>query len=228
MKTVRTFGNLADAGFASSLLEAGGIKSLLADEQSFTIGYGAATGGLRVQVDDADLERALRVLDQGPDAPVVQQPEPTPESGNGVPLGVFVAGVVTLAVLAFAGYQLKQGRYRTGMEPEDQTYEFDTNHDGKSDRFTTYRRGYVASSTMDRNFDDKADEWEFYDRDGIIQRAEQDQNFDGTVDDWFTYKNGAVESSKCDTDFNGVADCVTTYVNGIAARRVTMPEPFGR
>ena len=40
MKTIRTYSNLSDAGFASSLLEAAGIKTLLADEQSFTIGYG--------------------------------------------------------------------------------------------------------------------------------------------------------------------------------------------
>src|SRR5262245_51503271 len=34
MKTVKTFGNLADAGFAHSLLESAGIPAFIADEQS--------------------------------------------------------------------------------------------------------------------------------------------------------------------------------------------------
>ena len=64
MKTVKTFGNLAEAGFACSLLEASGICAALADEQSFLMTPGMVTGGIRLQVEDADCERALEVLDR--------------------------------------------------------------------------------------------------------------------------------------------------------------------
>ena len=71
---------------------------------------------------------------------------------------------------------------------------------------------------MDRNFDGKPDEWEFYDAKGNTERIEQDQNFDGRADEWFMYKYGGAVSSKCDTDFNGLVDCVGTFENGIPTR----------
>ena len=227
MKTVRTFGNLAEAGFASSLLESAGIKTLMADEQSYTLGYGAVSGGLRVQVDDADFERALRVLDEGPDADVSQPREPMPPVGSRIPVGLFVAGFVTLGVLVFAGYQLNENRSRAGFGPVEQTYDSDSNHDGRPDRFATYRNGYAVHSTMDRNFDGKPDEWEFYEGEGNIQRIEEDQNFDGKVDCWFAYKNGQVTSSKSDTDFNGLVDCVGAFENGIPTRADYAPNESG-
>ena len=73
-------------------------------------------------------------------------------------------------------------------------------------------------STIDRNFDGKPDEWEFFGKEGDIKRIEQDQNFDGKADEWYTYKNGQVASSKCDTDFNGLVDYVGAFENGILMR----------
>lgn len=54
MKTVKTFANLSEAGFASSLLEAAGIPALLADEQSYLAIPGMATGGIRLQVEEEE------------------------------------------------------------------------------------------------------------------------------------------------------------------------------
>jgi hypothetical protein len=64
MKTIRRFSNVAQAGFARSVLEAAGIDATLADEHAFTLGPQYAPWGIRLQVPDGDVERAERVLDQ--------------------------------------------------------------------------------------------------------------------------------------------------------------------
>ena len=57
MKTVRTYFNVMEAGFAESLLKAGGIDASLANENAAAIGL-----SIQLQVPDEDIERALRVL----------------------------------------------------------------------------------------------------------------------------------------------------------------------
>ena len=225
MKTIRTFSNLSEAGFASSLLEAAGIKASLADEQSYSIGYGPVTGGLRLQVEDADAERAERVLDKGPDAAGDKAlDEEPPADGKGrVPLGLFAAGAVALGVLAFAMFQIKERRENGGLGSRNQIFDFDMNRDGKPDRFTTYRGDKVIESNGDQNFDGKPDVWEFYDGAEKVERAEQDQNFDGKADAWFTYENGIVKSCKSDADFDGTPDWISLYEHGILARSETLP-----
>ena len=227
MKTVRTFGNLAEAGFASSLLEAAGIKALLADEQSFSIGYGPTMGGLRVQVDDADFERAVRVLDEGPDAPVTTPPEPMPEMGGRIPTGLFVAGAVALAVLAFAVTQWRIERNRGRSAAANSTYPVDNDHDGRPDVFYVYEDERLVRMEVDRNHDGRIDEWSFYDAEGRTMRTERDQNFDGKADDWYAYEKGEVVTEKQDTDFNGLVDCVVTFANGIATRVDYAPNESG-
>ena len=64
MKTIRRFSNIAEAGFACSLLEATGIQAALADEHAFSLGQAFAPWGIRLQVPEADTERAMRVLDR--------------------------------------------------------------------------------------------------------------------------------------------------------------------
>jgi uncharacterized protein YbaR (Trm112 family) len=64
MKTIRTYGNLAAAGFDQSLLEASGIEAALLDENTATSGIVFIPTGMRLQVADEDVERALEVLSQ--------------------------------------------------------------------------------------------------------------------------------------------------------------------
>ena len=64
MLTIRRFSNIAEAGFARSVLEAVGIEAVLADEHAFTLGPQYAPWGIRLQVPEGDAERAKRVLDQ--------------------------------------------------------------------------------------------------------------------------------------------------------------------
>jgi len=58
MKTVRSYGNVAEAGFAQSLLRAAGIDASLIDENAATIGL-----DIRLQAPDEDVELALEILD---------------------------------------------------------------------------------------------------------------------------------------------------------------------
>ena len=228
MKTVRTFTNLAEAGFACSLLESAGIRASLADEQSFLLVAGMGTIGIRWQVEDADFERAERVLTEGPDAVVsmADDSQVSPDEGEAkgtIPVGLFVAAATVFVLLAIAVHQAFENR-RTGSSRVDtQTDEYDDNHDGRPDRFVSYRNGVLSSYEMDRNADGKIDEWGIYDREGTIERVEQDENFDGRPDAWFSYKNGRAESTRHDADFDGRPDWFGTYENGILVRMDCRP-----
>ena len=227
MKTLKTFGNLAEAGFASSLLEAAGIPAALADEESFQMVAGLGMQGIRLQVEDADFERALKVLAEGPAgvdcaaeaAPIL----PDERTGKGgTPFGAYIAAAVVLA-LAFTVGRMVEKRRVQRWQPVDQTDASDENNDGRPDHFLIYRNGLLSRAEIDRNADDKIDEWEFYDREGKIERTESDDNFDGHPDTWGSYKNGMIESWRSDADYNGRPDWFATYENGIVAHMDCRP-----
>ena len=223
MKTVKTFGNLAEAGFACSLLESAGIRASLADEQSFLMLPGMATGGIRLQVEDADFERAARVLAEGPDA-VVPGAETSPvlpdesQAKGRIPVGLFVAAAAVFGLMVFSVRRAAENRRTGPLRAADQTYEYDENHDGRPDRFLIYRSDALSKVEVDRNADGKIDEWETFDREGRIERVEQDNNFDGRPDVWLFFKNSVLEASRHDSDFDGRPDWFITYENGVAVR----------
>ena len=63
MRTIRTFQNLAQAGFAQSLLEAAGIDATLPHEFAATSSPEFAVWGVKLQVPEADVDRAIEILD---------------------------------------------------------------------------------------------------------------------------------------------------------------------
>jgi hypothetical protein len=58
--TIKTYQNVAQAGYAHSLLEAMGIQGYLHGEDAF---LEFPADGIRLQVDEADAEKALDILD---------------------------------------------------------------------------------------------------------------------------------------------------------------------
>jgi hypothetical protein len=77
MKTVRTYQNLALAGFDRSLLEAGGVDAVLLDENTVWSGVMFLPGGMRLQVPEEDFERALEILENRiPDSEELVSDEP--------------------------------------------------------------------------------------------------------------------------------------------------------
>jgi hypothetical protein len=61
--TIKTYQNVAQAGYAHSLLEAMGIHGFLHGEEAFQLGY-PGSDGIRLQVEEEDIAKALGVLDQ--------------------------------------------------------------------------------------------------------------------------------------------------------------------
>ena len=62
MITIATYRNLMSAELAKTRLEFYDIKTMIADEFSYTLGYGAIMDGVRLQVPAADAERAKEIL----------------------------------------------------------------------------------------------------------------------------------------------------------------------
>ena len=128
MKTIRRYFNPGDAGFASSLLAAADIPTLVKDVDCYLFTPGPATGGIQLQVPDEDVEWANEVLNQPPISPSadmtpdssidlessagVSRDESIPEEpvGNQIPVAVFILAAVTLAVLGFATQKWQEGR----------------------------------------------------------------------------------------------------------------------
>jgi type III secretory pathway lipoprotein EscJ len=62
MTTIHNYFNVAEAEFALSLLQASGIEASLLDETAASMGLMFGSGGMRLQVEEADVERALEIL----------------------------------------------------------------------------------------------------------------------------------------------------------------------
>jgi len=62
MITIATYRNLMSAELAKTRLEFYDIKAMIADAFSYTLGYGSVIDGVRLQVPDADAERAKEIL----------------------------------------------------------------------------------------------------------------------------------------------------------------------
>jgi hypothetical protein len=128
MVTVRQYINPSEAELDKTLLEEAGIPVFLADENSMSIGYGSVLGGVRLQVENADLDRARHVLEERegvtplpddfipPAEPPVVEPIPTPTPPHitkeewtdtffwgGVAL-VAAFGIIALVILFIGGF----------------------------------------------------------------------------------------------------------------------------
>ena len=128
MVTVRQYINPSEAELDKTLLENAGIPAFLADENSLWVGFGSVIGGVRLQVDDADLDRARRVLEERegvtplpddfvpPEEPPPVEPTPTPTPPHitneewtdtffwgGVAL-VAAFGIIALVILFVGGF----------------------------------------------------------------------------------------------------------------------------
>jgi len=93
MKTIRSYRNVAEAGFAQSLLQAAGIDAFIPHEFAATSSPEFAIWRIRVQVPDEDVERAVEILDgqaglnpESPGASLDESPpvqhEVEPPAGN--------------------------------------------------------------------------------------------------------------------------------------------------
>lgn len=229
MTTIRAYRNLAEAGFAKSLLEAAGIRAALADEHSFSLAYGAVSE-IRLQVDASDCERALKILDEGLDASAVppiestitNQPPALASKGSRFPAGISAAIIIGAVVLFLAVLQVRRKQERQS-DATLTNFDGDRNNDGTPDELTVYRGQVISSWSADRNQDGESDEWLRYDPKGTPLRGSGDNNFDGKIDVWYDYEGGNSKVGRFDTDFNGVPDVTYEYENELPIRSVYKP-----
>jgi Putative prokaryotic signal transducing protein len=176
MTTLRTYGNLAEAGFAKSLLESAGIRAELADEHSYGLGYGVVVCELRLQVEEADLERARKVLEEGPDVPVspamesagVDQGPGLARKGARFPAGIFVASGAADAWIEFQNGDPIIGKVDMDFNGvPDEIYEYKDglpirsqikpNDSSKPTRTRMYTHRMLAEELVDSDQDGKPD-----------------------------------------------------------------------
>lgn len=106
MHTIGHYLDLNQAERDKSILEAAGIRTFLAGESGALTGYASILGELRLQVDEADAERARRVLEDHegfaplPDdfIPPPEQPPAAPQAQPWASRAFMWGSMVTLAV----------------------------------------------------------------------------------------------------------------------------------
>jgi len=124
MITIRQYKDLTKAHLDKSLLEAAGIPVSLDDEYSTLIGYGSILGGVRLQVQDSDVDRARRVLDERemfaplPDDFIPPENRSQPEVGMEImeTSTKVVLGVVITLTAVFAMFVLFNPRNASNTE----------------------------------------------------------------------------------------------------------------
>lgn len=185
--------------------------------------------GIQLRVRARDLERAREVLAdfeaEKPevDAETAEQAGATlgaPAEAGSAPTAWtadqkarlwFLAGLalgvaITTAILIDSGAGSPGSR--TGVIEDDR------DGDGKTDRWSHYRRGRLERDELDDNFDGKPDAWLFLESNKVV-RYEADSDFDGKIDWWTRYAEGRPETTQADTDFNGRPDVTYHHVAGV-------------
>ncbi len=217
MVTLKRYSNLTEADEDKALLEAAGIPAFLAGENITTAGYGGILNELRLQVAEADLERARHVLGEHEGfAPLPDDfvpPEEPPDDTASEKQSAVSNVVMCLLVLSVLFNIIFLLRYRD-RHSYTGTQSYDYNHDGHPDHWYHYQRSKIISSEQDRDFNGFPDVWWHYE-DGVVTRCEEDQNFDGKPDIWDSLRYGVTISSDADVDFDSIPDVHSTFVNGV-------------
>ena len=104
-------------------------------------------------------------------------------------------------------------------------YAFDTNKDGKADKWYTYEDGYVNSERSDLNFDGQVDFIVEFDKRGKKKYEEMDNNFDGKMDTFYYYEKGKAVKQTIDSNYDGNID-IWIYLDGIYVDRYEQDTDF--
>jgi hypothetical protein len=104
-------------------------------------------------------------------------------------------------------------------------YAFDTNKDGKPDKWYVYDDGHVAVEKSDLNFDGKVDCIVEFEKKGKKTHEELDNNYDGIMDTFFSYENGKLVLEEIDSNYDGAID-LRIYYEGIYALKYEQDTDF--
>ena len=116
MQTIKSYRDRIDAGIAQGILIDDGINAFVAEESVSTVDPGlvAAGGGVRLMVDEADVEKASQILselcensEEGGNSDVVENTNilwEITKFGSKFLLHIFIVSfIIILAVVLFAG-----------------------------------------------------------------------------------------------------------------------------
>jgi hypothetical protein len=92
-------------------------------------------------------------------------------------------------------------------------YAFDSNKDGKPDKWYSYDNGFITFEKDDLNFDGVVDYIAQFDQNGRKKSEELDNNFDGEMDTFYYYENGKATLETIDSNYDGKLD-IWIHLNG--------------
>lgn len=202
MKSIYEASTALDAHMVLNLLEQHGIQGRI-DGEYLPGGVGElqAINLVRVMVDEADYERAARVISDWEAIQVVREERTKDAASNR--LSVFLAGVVI-------GGGLIWWTYNSPVTEDG----IDLNGDGVLDEKWIYKDNRISRTEADRNLDGKVDIIYTFDRRGMQQGSEQDDNFDGIFESVFIYKDGLTHSLESDLNQDGNVDYKASFRYG--------------
>jgi len=106
--------------------------------------------------------------------------------------------------------------------------EYDTNGDGKIDRWVWLYNGFETKIIIDQNFDGNPDAEYRYavGQDGIIPAFQQfDTNFDGNWDDFYYFENGKLVKEEIDSNYDQKVDIIV-YIQDNYIYKISMDKDF--
>lgn len=220
---LRTYAGEALAHIAASALGSEGIEAhIQKDDCGGAYPSLQMSGGVRLLVRPADLERAEKILDEmeAEDSGKVEQEEPEDrkEKKSGLIL-ILRGGFLFLLGLA-AGYLLSSEltirSMHTGVVKEDWKY-------GKPGRIYHYLDGKLTFVEEDRNYDGESDARHKFVA-GKMRTSAYDDGFRGRRNRWAEYKDPFNYVERVDTDFDGKPDATAFYVNELLHRMDWYPK----
>lgn len=198
MQTVYSAANSLEAHMIVGVLQQQGIDAHVQGEH-LQSGAGELPlyGLVRVQVNAADMERALQVVQ----AWEAEQPAEAAQAAR-QPAASGPVRRVLIPMLAFA-----VGAVLTGLVfNRSSESALDHNGDGIADEHDYYVQGVISRVESDRNHDGKIDEIYFYDSSGRMKRGELDDDFNGYFESKSQFAAGGLVSWTQDFNQNGIID----------------------
>jgi hypothetical protein len=204
MKSVYEASTALDAHMILNLLEQEGIAGRV-DGEYLPGGVGElqAINLVRVMVEEADVERARRIIRDWEAIQVAEETQTAQRRSGGGFTG-FVLGCLAGGGLVF--WWCHSTVTGDGI---------DLNGDGRPDEARTYRDGRISRTERDRNFDGRADLVTRYDRRGLVTASESDDDFDGVFETVSAYVDGQIATRASDLNQDGTIDLRASFRSGI-------------
>ncbi|WP_066256412.1 putative signal transducing protein [Hydrogenophaga flava] len=219
MKTVYEAANALEAHMLADVLRQEGVAAqVMGSYLPGAMGELPAAGLVRLDVDEADFERARAAIERWE---ANQVSDPLPRANAAATRASWrwgLGGLVVGAGLCWAWLHVPVGQN-----------EFDHNRDGRVDERWTYSAAnFAVGGEFDRNFDGRMDLVYRYDAQGELTSAEGDGDFDGVFETLTRFRANQAQTEEVDTDGDSLIDSVSTFAFGVLATTQYLEPRSGR